>query len=152
VPRTGNAFIDQIGAAAVETMHETGVPASVTIAQAILESGWGQSGLATHQHNLFGIKGTGPAGSVTVPTREVYNGRSVTVEASFRAYHNDLESLRDHAHLLSTSGYYTHAMSLRNDPNAFANALTGVYATDPNYGSSLVSLMQRYDLYRFNRA
>jgi len=124
----------------------------VTIAQAIEESGWGQSALATTDHNLFGIKGAGPAGSDPLPTQEFENGQSVTHIALFRVYHNAAESIDDHGKLLATSGYYRRAMADRQDPNAFAAALTGVYATDPDYGSKLIDLMQRFDLYRYNIA
>jgi flagellum-specific peptidoglycan hydrolase FlgJ len=134
----------------VAAARQYGVPASVTIAQAILESGWGQSSLTTRAHNLFGMKGTGPAGSVTVPTKEYLNGQWVTIQAAFKAYHNDAESIQDHGRLIATGHYYTHAMTLRNDPKAFANALTGVYATAPNYGQSLISIMNRYNLYQFD--
>src|SRR5262249_40570959 len=65
-------------------------------------------------------------------------------------YRDTAESIEDHGKLLATSGYYTHAMAQRRDPNAFAAALTGVYATDPQYGAKLVSLMQQYDLYRYD--
>lgn len=147
---TGNRFIDSIAAGAIEGQKKYGVPASVTIAQAILESGWGKSSLSTKAHNLFGIKGSGDAGSVTLPTQEFEHGKYVTVNAAFRAYSSNAASLEDHARLLATSGYYKNAMSHRADPNAFANALTGVYATAPNYGQSLVSIMKQYDLYRFD--
>jgi hypothetical protein len=122
----------------------------VTIAQAIDESGWGQSKLAAEDHNLFGIKGTGPAGSDPQPTLEYENGQWVTRTAPFRAYHDVAESIDDHGKLLATSGSYRHAMADRQDPNAFATALTGVYATDPDYGAKLIDLMQRYDLYRYD--
>jgi Mannosyl-glycoprotein endo-beta-N-acetylglucosaminidase len=127
-----------------------GVPAAVTIAQAIEESAWGRSGLAAQYHNLFGIKGTGPAGSVTLPTAEYIGGHWETVDAQFRVYHNDAESIADHAELLATSGYYTRAMADRAVPDAFANDLTGVYATDPDYGANLIALMKLYNLYSFN--
>src|SRR5262249_44453450 len=76
VPQTGaqEAFISQIAPGAVAAQQRYGVPASVTIAQAIDESGWGRSELASQDHNLFGIKGTGPAGSVEMPTQEYING------------------------------------------------------------------------------
>jgi hypothetical protein len=124
----------------------------VTIAQAIEESAWGQSSLAARYHNLFGIKGTGPAGSVTLPTQEYQNGSWVTVDAQFAVYHNDAESIADHAELLATSGYYTRAMADRAYPDAFANDLTGVYATDPGYGANLIALMKLYNLYQYDTA
>jgi hypothetical protein len=127
-----------------------GVPAGVTIAQAIEESAWGQSSLSATYHNLFGIKGTGPAGSVQLPTQEFEGGQWVTVDQPFRVYHNVAESISDHAQLLATSGYYTRAMADRSIPDAFANDLTGVYATDPNYGANLIALMKLYNLYQYD--
>jgi flagellum-specific peptidoglycan hydrolase FlgJ len=144
------AFINEIGPGAMAAQQRFGVPASVTIAQAIDESGWGSSQLAAQDHNLFGIKGTGPAGSVTLPTQEYENGQWVTIDAQFRVYHNVSESISDHAELLATSGYYQQAMADRAVPDAFANDLTGVYATDPDYGANLIALMRLYNLYRFD--
>jgi flagellum-specific peptidoglycan hydrolase FlgJ len=127
-----------------------GIPAAVTIAQAIDESGWGQSALAIRDHNLFGIKGTGPAGTDMLPTQEYQNGQYVTVNAPFRVYHNVAQSIADHGHLLATSSSYQHAMADRHLPDAFATDLTGVYATDPHYGSSLIAIMKLYNLYRYS--
>ena len=144
------SFINQIAPGAIAAQQRFGVPASVTIAQAIDESAWGTSGLASQDYNLFGIKGGGPAGSVTLPTQEYEGGQWVTIDAPFRVYHNIAESIADHAELLATSGYYQRAMADRAVPDAFANDLTGVYATDPEYGSNLIALMRLYNLYRFD--
>ncbi len=95
------AFIGEIAPGAVAAQQRYGVPAAVTIAQAIDESGWGQSSLAAKDHNLFGIKGTGPAGSDTQPTQEYENGRLVARSASFRVYHSIAESIDDHGRLLA---------------------------------------------------
>ncbi|HZC42024.1 MAG TPA: glucosaminidase domain-containing protein, partial [Streptosporangiaceae bacterium] len=146
------AFIRNVARGALDSQRRYGVPAAVTIAQAIDESGWGRSDLAVRAHNLFGIKGTGPAGHRTLATLEYEHGRRVTRQASFRAYHSVAESIADHGRLLATSHYYRRAMADRHDPNAFAAALTGVYATDPGYGANLIRLMRRYDLYRYDAA
>jgi flagellum-specific peptidoglycan hydrolase FlgJ len=146
------AFINEVAPGAIAAQQQWGVPAAVTIAQAIEESTWGQSSLAADYNNLFGIKGTGPAGSVTLPTQEFENGQYVTIMAPFRVYHDVAESIADHGQLLATSGYYTQAMADRASPDAFANDLTGVYATDPNYGANLISLMRLYNLYRYDSA
>jgi flagellum-specific peptidoglycan hydrolase FlgJ len=146
------AFISRIAPAAAAAQQRYGVPAAVTIAQAIDESGWGQSELATADHNLFGIKGTGPAGHATLPTREYENGAWVTTTAPFRAYHNIAESIEDHSQLLATGEAYQRAMANRHQPDAFATALTGVYATDPEYGSHLIALMRLYHLYQYDTA
>jgi flagellum-specific peptidoglycan hydrolase FlgJ len=148
--RDQQAFISLVAPGAIAAQQRFGVPAAVTIAQAIEESAWGRSGLAAQYHNLFGIKGTGPAGGVSLPTAEYQGGQWVTVDARFRVYHNDAESIADHAELLATSGYYTRAMADRAVPDAFANDLTGVYATDPDYGANLVALMKLYNLYQFD--
>jgi flagellum-specific peptidoglycan hydrolase FlgJ len=150
--REQQSFISLVAPGAIAAQQRFGVPAAVTIAQAIEESAWGQSGLAAQYHNLFGIKGTGPAGSVSLPTSEYQGGQWVTIDAQFRVYHNDAESIGDHAELLATSGYYTRAMADRAVPDAFANDLTGVYATDPHYGANLVALMKLYHLYQFDSA
>jgi flagellum-specific peptidoglycan hydrolase FlgJ len=148
--RTQQAFISLISPGAVAAQQRWGVPAAVTIAQAIEESSWGNSQLAAQYHNLFGIKGSGPAGSVGLPTSEFYSGQWVTIDAQFRVYHNVAESIADHAELLATSGYYQRAMADRAVPDAFANDLTGVYATDPDYGANLIAIMKLYNLYRFD--
>jgi len=144
------AFIAQVAPGAVAAQRQYGVPASVTIAQAIDESGWGQSKLASQAHNLFGMKGAGPAGSDTQLTEEYEDGHWQVTIASFRAYHSTAQSIEDHGKLLATSGDYSAAMNERNDPDAFASALTGVYATDPQYGQTLINLMQQYNLYQYD--
>ena len=144
------AFINAIAPGALAAQRQYGVPAAVTIAQAIDESGWGQSLLAAQDNNLFGIKGTGPAGSVLRPTEEYENGQPVGVTAPFRVYSNVAQSIADHGLLLATGSSYKQAMADRRSPDAFANDLTGVYATDPNYGASLIGLMRQYNLYRFD--
>jgi hypothetical protein len=146
------AFIKEVAGGAMDTQRRYGIPASVTIAQAIDESGWGQSVLATNDHNLFGIKGTGPAGSDQQPTQEVINGQLVNLSASFQIYENIAQSVDAHGRLLAHSGDYSNAMSQSKDPNAFAAALTGIYATDPTYGAKLIQLMKEYDLYRYDQA
>jgi flagellum-specific peptidoglycan hydrolase FlgJ len=144
------AFIAQVAPGALAAQRQYGIPAAVTIAQAIDESGWGQSLLATQDNNLFGIKGTGPAGSVMRPTQEYQNGQAVTVNAPFRVYSSMAESITDHSLLLATGSSYKQAMADRRSPDAFANDLTGVYATDPSYGTNLITIMRQYNLYRFD--
>jgi hypothetical protein len=143
------AFINGVAPGAVAAQHAYGVPAAVTIAQAIDESAWGRSELARKDHNLFGIKGAGPAGSDPLPTQEYENGQWVTITTLFRVYDNVAESIDDHGRIIAGSGYYGHAMANRGDPNAFADGLTGVYATSPDYGAKLISLMQQYNLYSY---
>ena len=147
---TQQAFISKVAPGAVAAQRRYGIPAAVTIAQAIDESGWGQSQLATADHNLFGIKGSGPAGTSVRPTEEYLNGSWVATTASFRVYNSVAESIADHSKLLATGESYQQAMANRQSPDAFANDLTGVYATDPSYGSSLISIMRLYNLYKYD--
>ena len=144
------AFINEVAPGAVAAQRTYGVPAAVTIAQAIDESAWGGSSLAASYHNLFGIKGSGPAGSVTLPTQEFTGGGYVTISAAFAAYPSDASSIAAHDALLAGGGVYAQAMSDRGSPDRFANDLTGVYATDPSYGATLISYMRNFGLYRFD--
>jgi flagellum-specific peptidoglycan hydrolase FlgJ len=158
MPLLGNTpqeqFIDSIGEAAVESADRTGVPASVTIAQAILESYWGSSRLAREANNFFGIKAqskNGPAGAVWFDVWEVIGGRNVFRSEAFRAYNTIAESFIDHGRFFLENGRYSAAMADRDDPKQFARAINRAgYATDPGYASKLIGLMDRYNLYRYD--
>lgn len=149
-------FIPSIVDYAQRTHRDFGVPASVTIAQAILESGWGASSLSKDYNNYFGIKCNGNIspymlGCVSKTTNEWYGTTMVTVTASFRTYSSQLNSFLDHANILKVNSRYANAFNYVYDPDQFAVeiALAG-YATDPNYASSLSLLMSRYNLYQYD--
>ena len=153
---TGTEFINTVGSAAQRSFKSTGVPASVTVAQAILESDWGRSRLSRQGNNLFGIKAlgsvTGPAGVVTLATWEHVGGGDVIVQAPFKAYFTLEQSIDDHGTFFTRNRRYAAALALRDDARAFARAIQDAgYATDPSYASKLIGLMDRYDLYRFDR-
>ena len=142
-------FARLFGPVAREASKKSGVPASIILAQAALETGWGGSTIGDAK-NLFGIKGTGPAGSVRVPTQEVINGRRVTINDNFRKYNSWQESIEDHGRLLQNSRY-ARAMAVKNDPDQFARELQRAgYATDPEYASKLISIMKSNNLYQYN--
>lgn len=152
VPKTGNAFIDRISSDAIKSQRETGVPASVTMAQAILESGWGKSGLSTNANNFFGIKGKGPAGSITMRTREVFNGQSTYINAPFRKYNSPAESFADHGKFFLQNKRYATAMKNTDNGHRFAQEIARAgYATDPTYAKQLSGLINKYGLERFDR-
>jgi flagellar protein FlgJ len=149
-----NDFISAVAPAAQQCMRQSKVFASVTLAQAILESGWGSSGLAQKGFNLFGIKAiggwTGP--TISMPTREVVNGQSITVQAAFRKYPNWLGSIQDHAAFLTGNPRYAAAFKAANG-EAFATAIAAAgYATDPNYANSLIALMRQHNLAQYDQA
>jgi flagellum-specific peptidoglycan hydrolase FlgJ len=146
-----------VARAAVEEMHRTKVPASVSIAQAILESGWGTSPLAKNANNYFGIKGKGPAGRyrhLTWEEKQV-NGKTkiVHVYAWFKKYETPRQSFADHADHFAKSPYpqYQKAMRRTDDARAFVRTIAKLYATDSGYARKLISLMNRLDLYRYDR-
>jgi len=144
-------FIEFVGQHARRAMATTGVPASVTVAQAILETGWGRHTIGGAK-NLFGIKGRGPAGSVRAPTQELINGRRITVDANFAAYNSFEESITEHARFFQRNRRYAEALRHGKDADRFAREIQRAgYATAPNYADALIALMRRHNLYRFDR-
>jgi hypothetical protein len=148
-------FLDAAAEAALASSHRTGVPASVTVAQAILESDWGRSTLARSAGNYFGMKaigGLGNDGVVWLPTAEYTpEGERYEMLSAFRAYKSLTDSMVDHDLLLRNAARYAPAMEVAHDPRQFAHMLAkGGYATDPAYADKLIALMDRYDLYRLD--
>lgn len=140
---------------ALESEKKYGVPAALTLSQIILESSGscpgGLSQLAYDCHNLFGMKGIGPAGYKEYVTREETEaGVSYTVTAKFRKYHNVKESIDDHGQLLSSGHYAAYTKGCKTaDEWAVAIHKAG-YATATDYSSKLIELMGTYDLYQFS--
>jgi flagellum-specific peptidoglycan hydrolase FlgJ len=138
---------DAAEAAAALVDHYPPALTPVTVAQFLLESDWGRRGMHD-ANNYFGIKARAGEPSVTLETTEFVNGKSVVVQQRFRKYGSMAESFADHARLIcervNSKGQkiYAAALAHSSDPIAFANALTGVYATDPQYGAKLTSIMR----------
>lgn len=159
---TTQQFINAVGPIAREDYRKTGVLASVTLAQAINESGWGKSGLAQNSNNMFGMKtslsGNTWSGSVwdgksytEVKTTEEYNGKKVTITAKFRKYSSVAQSITDH------SAYLSNAMdgskkrySGLTETKSYSTQLTilqkGGYCTWSGYVSELTTLIKKYNL------
>lgn len=145
-------FIAVIGEPARQLAEEHDLYASVMIAQAILESGSGGSGLSQPPYfNLFGIKGAFEGQSVTMSTQEDDgSGRYYTIDAAFRSYPSYRESLADYAELLSKP-YYAPARKASTDSYIDAcNYLQGTYATSTSYSASLQGIIEAYDLTRYD--
>ena len=149
-----NAFLRMAVPAAQAAWRKWDVPASVTIAQAILESGWGRSQLTRQANNFFGIKaaaGAAPESYVEFPTREFEDGEPVQVQARFAKYSSAAESFEAHAELLATARRYRNAMAVRYDPEHFAIELQQCgYSTNPGYGVLLWKLICDYDLTQYD--
>ena len=111
-------FSNLFGPIAREENRKSRIPASVTLAQAALETGWGKSTIGSAK-NLFGIKGTGPAGTTVVSTQECANGTYYTIKAGFKKYNTWMESIEDHTKVLQLS-YYKNAFNYCDDPDQFA--------------------------------
>jgi len=149
-------FIAAIAPAAREYNLKGGVFASLVIAQAALETGWGRyvplDGITgKNSYNLFGIKGEGPAGSVTCRTWEVEDDRRIEVEARFRAYNSFAESMEDHYSVLLLSRYVP-VREAGTPEDAAVQFYSCGYATDPNYPDKLVELIHQYDLKQYDLA
>jgi flagellum-specific peptidoglycan hydrolase FlgJ len=142
-------FFDLLGPICRVIFYKTGVPASVTLAQASVETGFGASSIGNAK-NLFGIKGTGPAGSTLVSTREHLNGQDVIIKDKFRKYHTWRESIEDHGKFLQQPRY-AKCLANKDNPDQFARELQKAgYATAPNYASALIARMKKYDLYKWD--
>lgn len=146
------AFLDRAVAAAAKVTPST-LPAygPVVVAQAILESNWGRAAIGGF--NVFGIKARAGEPSVLVTTTEYIKGVATKVKAAFKKFASLEEAFTDHRQLLTGRRYassgqliYSKALAHPRDPEAFAHALTGVYATDPKYGQKLVDVMKAYSL------
>jgi flagellar protein FlgJ len=151
-------FIAASVAPAQQAYREYGVPASITIAQAILESGWGRSRLSAQDRNYFGIKcwdsryGSIAIGCHSYSTVECSSSGCGLTTASFRVYASVAGSFRDHAVFLTTNRRYRPAFSHTRDADRFIEqvALAG-YATDPRYADKVKAVMARYQLYQYDR-
>ena len=147
-------FILAAAPAARESQRATGVPASVTIAQAILESAWGASRLSSESNNFFGIKAQerpGSGGVVWFDTWEVVNGANVIQREPFRAYTTMVDSFVDHGRFFIQNPRYAAALAASGDPKQFAREINRAgYATDPNYAPKLIGLMDRFNLYAYD--
>ena len=144
------AFIQSVAQGAINGWHTYQVLPSVTVAQAILESGWGSSYLSTAAHNLFGIKGSYNGNSIRLQTREVYNGQSVYIYDNFRAYANNDQSVEDHGAFLNQNSRYHNLLGDTSYVSVANKLRADGYATDPNYASALINLVQTYGLDRLD--
>lgn len=157
-PTTPSEFIEYAVLPAQEGMAEYDVPASVSMAQAIVESNWAQSELTVNGLNYFGIKCAGESpyatGCLERPTQECdEDGNCAETVASFRTYDSAEDSFRDHGHFLTTNPRYSDAFEHVDDPDQFAIEIAEAgYATDPAYADKLIELMQQYDLYQYNES
>ena len=130
---------------AMDEMIQFGIPASITLAQGILESGAGKGRLAVQANNHFGIKCHDWNG------KKIYHDDDEEQEC-FRKYDNPEYSYRDHSLFLTNRGRYSFLFDLKKDDyKQWAKGLKKAgYATDPKYPQKLIDLIQRYQLYKYD--
>lgn len=151
-------FINSVKDYAIELSQKYGLYASVMIAQAIHESGWGQSGLSlSPHHNLFGIKGDYNGKSVTMRTWEDDGkGNPYYINAAFRSYPSYKESMEDNAKLLKNGVGWNPAIyqgTWKVNTQSYKDAtkaLTGTYATDTRYADKLNAIIETYNLTQYD--
>jgi hypothetical protein len=146
------AFFRALLPAAIESEKRYGVPASVTLAQAALESGWAKSPIGGY--NIFGIKGTGSAGSKRVWTHEVFHGVKVPWNDKFALYNNFDDAIMAHGKLFHNGRYDKgiKEFARNGDPYRFIDNVGRTYATAPNYASSIKKMMQSHNLVAMAKA
>ena len=142
-------FLAMVGPLAQADMQKSGILASLTIAQAILESGWGTSELATKANALFGIKADArwSGRAYSKDTKECYDGVTyTTITALFRAYDSWAESVADHSAFLLANKRYAAVVGERDYKVACKAIKAAGYATDPGYPQKLIGLIEKYGL------
>lgn len=162
---TESQFIETIGQLASQDMKKSRILASVTTAQAILESGYGTSSLAMEAHNLFGMKAIlsgntwqSPwrGGTFKKSTKEYLNNKWYTITDTFRSYRNFSESLADHSAYLSnakngTALRYKGVVGNKSYKKTIKLIKNGGYATDPKYVTKICNIIKKYNLTRFDK-
>lgn len=140
-----DAYVEQYKSLAMEEMIRTGIPASITLAQGLLETGFGQSTLAVNANNHFGIK-----------CKTEWNGERVyhdddTKGECFRKYNSVIESYRDHSDFLTSRPHYASLFKLDvTDYEGWAKGLKAAgYATNPQYPQRLIKLIEENNLHQY---
>lgn len=142
-----NGYIFHYKEIAMSNMRMYGIPASIILAQGILESGAGKGDLAVNANNHFGIK------CYTDWTGESVRHDDDSLQECFRKYNNPEESFKDHASILTKRKRYASLFNLPNgDYKAWAKGLRAAgYATDPKYPDKLISYIERFNLHQYDQ-
>jgi LysM repeat protein len=142
---SAESYIEQFKQIAIQEMNANGIPASITLAQGLLESGNGKSDLAVQANNHFGIKCAGDwTGKTMLKDDDTKN-------ECFRVYKTPEESYKDHSEFLKRKRYVTLFQLDKNDYKSWAKGLKEAgYATNPKYPDLLIGLIERYQLNRFD--
>lgn len=149
-------FIKKVGPIAQAVDKSYDLLPSITIAQACLESNYGQSDLSQKYNNLFGVKGTNPNTSAVMTTKEYVKGKWITVKARFQIYDSYEASIRAHARLFQNGttwnhDQYKHVLASKDYKTQAKALVTDGYATDPDYADKLINLIEQFDLEKYDK-
>lgn len=149
-PAHVQAFLDMASPAARRVQAKWKVPASVLLAQAAQESGWGTR---VKGNAYFGIKGSsGTSGGIAFATREVVNGTSINITDTFRAYQTFEDAADGYGRFLNENANYKAAFQYTNNPLRFVEEVAkGGYATDPQYASSVKQIITGFHLTEYDQ-
>lgn len=151
------AFVDQIAPIAQKLQGQYGIYASVSMAQAMVESDFGQSGLSANYNNLYGVKtDKDDPNGVDLKTLEYENDKWVEIVDRFKVYASWEESMTAHAELIAHGvswdpDYYKAVLEGKTPAEQAKGLQTSGYATDPDYANKLIQMMDEWDLYQYNQ-
>lgn len=150
-------FVEKLAPHAKELQQGYGVLPSIILGQAILESNWGQSQLASEYKNLFGIKASGNQPKISLETKEYMNEQWITIQGDFKVYSTWEESLDDHTMLFVNgtnwnSQLYAGVLTATDYKQAAQALQTAGYATDPDYANKIISVIETYNLDRYDHS
>ena len=148
-------FIQQLVPYTQEANRMYGVLPSISLAQAILESDWGTSGLAANYYNLYGIKGESNAPFVDLETSEFHNGEWIKITGRFRVFESWRESVLAHAQLMALGvtwdeTLYHKVLAANHYQEAARELVNAGYATDPSYAEKIIQIIEQYHLDKYD--
>jgi len=149
---TRSEFLRQAMAAAKAASAKSGFPAGITVAQAALESAFGQSRLSCKANNYFGIKAYGKHDRVAMSTHEVENGTVKSVTAEFTKFQSMEECFAARDRLIATSSLFAEARACPANAVAFARAIAKHWATDPAYAEKVLAIHGRFKLHSLDES
>lgn len=149
-------FIERLVPHAQELQDGYGVLPSIILGQAILESNWGKSTLASKYNNLFGIKDYGDQKKVSLETKEFVNEEWITIQGDFKVYDSWEQSMDDHTQLFVQGvdwnpALYEKVITATNYQEAAQALQDAGYATDPGYAQKIIQVIETYQLNQYDR-
>ncbi|MDU0989850.1 MAG: glycoside hydrolase family 73 protein [Enterococcus faecium] len=149
-------FIERLVPHAQELQDGYGVLPSIILGQAILESNWGKSTLASKYNNLFGIKAYGDQKKVSLETKEFVNEEWITIQGDFKVYDSWEQSMDDHTQLFVQGvdwnpALYENVITATNYQEAAQALQDAGYATDPGYAQKIIQVIETYQLNQYDR-